>query len=102
MREEQAETAIKPSNDKLPPKEETPAYEAPREFYRTVKKEAGSYTVVGPDNKEAIVIRVETPNDGKYWIAILADKEGKKSDRVGTKKEAVALAVELLKENKGN
>lgn len=100
IKREYAEEGEKKPKASKPPKEETPAYEPPIETYKTVKKEPGSYAVVGPDNMEAIVIRVETPNDGKYWIAILPLKEAKKSERVKTKKEAVALAIELLKEHK--
>lgn len=98
--EEAMKKAAKKADKHQSPKEEEPAYTPPIETYRTVKKEPGSYSVVGPGKKEAIVIRVETPHDGKYWIAILADKEGKKSERVKTKKEAVELAIELLKEKR--
>lgn len=70
--------------------------------YRTVKKEAGSYSVFSPDGTEAIVIRVNTQAEGNLWVAALAVKDGKSSERVKTKKEAVALAIELLKEHKGN
>lgn len=67
------------------------------DFYQTVKKEAGSYEVRGPNNSLAIVIKVEYPNEGTYWVASHAAKNGKTADRVKTKKEAVAAAIELLK-----
>lgn len=100
IKEEMAAQYEKKSSDTKSPKEETPSHGLPVETYRTVKKEPGAYSVFGPGGREAIVIKVETPSDGKYWIAILASREGKKSERVKTKKEAVALAIELLKEEK--
>ena len=78
-----------------------PVSNAPKpETFRTVKKEPGSYSVFDSDGVEAIVIRVDVPNEGKLWVAALAVKNGTHSDRVKTKKEAVALAIELLKEHK--
>lgn len=70
------------------------------EVYKTVKKEPGSYLVVGPDATEAIVVRVTVPNEGNFWVAALAVKNSVHSDRVLTKKEAVKLAIEMLKEHK--
>lgn len=69
------------------------------ETYKTIKREPGSYVVVGPDKIDAHVLKVETPAEGKYWIAVLV-KNNTKSERVSTKKEAVALAIELLKDYK--
>lgn len=71
------------------------------EVYKTVKREAGSYSVIAPDKTEAVVVRVDTPSEGALWVAALAVKNGKHSERVKTKKKAVALAIELLKEHKG-
>lgn len=68
------------------------------EIYRTVKKEPGSYEVRGPNNSIAIVIKVEYPNEGTYWVASHAAKNGKTADRVKTKKEAVEAAIDLLKD----
>lgn len=87
------------TQDKIQPKEKE-HYPVP-ETYRTVKKEAGSYLVVGPDNSEAVVVRVDTPNEGKLWVAALAVKNNTNSVRVPTKKQAVAAAIEMLKEHKG-
>lgn len=67
--------------------------------YKTIKREPGSYLVVSSDKTEAHVLKVETPAEGKYWIAVLV-KNNTKSERVSTKKEAVALAIELLKDYK--
>lgn len=102
-REEEApQSVVNEKDDRKSPETEKAVYEPLQDVYKTVKKEPGSYSVIGPDKSEAIVIKVETHDEGKYWIAILATKEGKKSERVKTKKEAVALAIELLKEHKGN
>lgn len=70
------------------------------ENYRTVKKEPGSYLVVAPDGTEAVVVKGTMPGEGKVWIAALAVKNNKNSARASTKKEAVALAIEMLKEFK--
>jgi hypothetical protein len=97
-KEEQPEEIVKEKKFKKHKEAEIPS----PELYRTVKKEAGSYLVMGPDNTEAIVIKVTVPNEGNLWVAALAVKNGKHSERVKTKKKAVALAIELLKEYKEN
>lgn len=100
IKEEYARTAETFKLEAKQPITEKAAPKAFEETYRTVKKEPGAYSVFGPGGREAIVIKVEVPNEQKYWIAILASRDGKKSDRVKTKKEAVACAIELLKEEK--
>lgn len=69
------------------------------EVYRTVKKEAGSYEVHAPNGQFAVVIKVPYVNEGTFWAVALAAKDGKRIDRIKTKKEAVAAAIELLKGN---
>lgn len=80
---------------------ETEKFDIPvTEVYKTVKKEPGSYIIIGPDKTEAVVVKATVPGDGNIWIAALAIKNNQNSVRVSTKKEAVAAAIEMLKEYK--
>lgn len=96
---EDQKNIVENNTDKIVPEKEKVVDTPAIDIYKTVKKEAGSYVVVAPDNTEAIVIRVDVAGKNKLWVAALATKNGKTSERVPTKKEAVTLAIELLKEH---